>query len=71
MYQESVMVPMGDWAKARLRNLSETDKRRDESKVRSGFGKKFLTGSDGIKPIRAMFCIWQLNALIEIIALFP
>lgn len=39
MYQESVMVPMGDWAKARLRNLSETDKRRDESKVGSGFGK--------------------------------
>jgi DNA modification methylase len=39
MYQESVMVPMGDWAKTRLRNLSETDKRRDESKVGSGFGK--------------------------------
>jgi len=39
MYQESVMVPMGDWAKARLRNLSKTDKRRDESKVGSGFGK--------------------------------
>jgi DNA modification methylase len=31
---------MGDWAKSRLRNLSETDQRRDESKVRSGFGKK-------------------------------
>ena len=39
MYQEEVMVPMGDWAKARLRNLSETDKTRDESKVGSGFGK--------------------------------
>jgi site-specific DNA-methyltransferase (adenine-specific) len=39
MYQESVMVPMGDWAKTRLRNLSETDKRRDESRVKSGFGK--------------------------------
>lgn len=39
MYQESVMVPMGDWAKTRLKNLSETDKRRDESKVGSGFGK--------------------------------
>ena len=39
MYQESVMVPMGDWAKTRLRKLSETDKRRDESKVGSGFGK--------------------------------
>lgn len=39
MYQEEVMVPMGDWAKTRLRNLSETDKRRDNSKVGSGFGK--------------------------------
>lgn len=39
MYQEEVMVPMGDWAKNRLKKLSETDKRRDESKVGSGFGK--------------------------------
>lgn len=40
MYQEEVMVPMGDWAKSRLKNLSETDKVRDNSKVGSGFGKK-------------------------------
>ena len=39
MYQEEVMIPMGDWKYARLRNLSETDKRRDNSKVESGFGK--------------------------------
>lgn len=39
MYQEEVMVPMGDWAKSRLKNLSDTDKKRDESKVGSGFGK--------------------------------
>ena len=39
MYQEAVMVPMGDWATSRLKNLSETDKRRDSSKVGSGFGK--------------------------------
>jgi len=39
MYQETVMLPVGDWAKTRLRNLSETDKIRDESKVGSGFGK--------------------------------
>lgn len=39
MYQEAVMVPVGDWAKDRLTNLSETDKERDESKVGSGFGK--------------------------------
>lgn len=39
MYQEAVMVPMGDWAKTRLTTLSETDKIRDESKSKSGFGK--------------------------------
>lgn len=39
MYQEAVMVPVGDWAQERLANLSETDKIRDESKVGSGFGK--------------------------------
>jgi site-specific DNA-methyltransferase (adenine-specific)/site-specific DNA-methyltransferase (cytosine-N4-specific) len=39
MYQEAVMVPIGDWAPGRLRNLSETDKIRDTSKVGSGFGK--------------------------------
>ncbi|MBI5723946.1 MAG: site-specific DNA-methyltransferase [Planctomycetes bacterium] len=40
MYQDAVMVPMGDWHHARLRKLSETDKRRDNSHVQSGFGKK-------------------------------
>jgi DNA modification methylase len=39
MYQEAVMVPVGDWAEDRLRNMSQTDQRRDESRVRSGFGK--------------------------------
>lgn len=39
MYQEAVMVPTGGWAKMRLKNLSETDKIRDNSKVGSGFGK--------------------------------
>lgn len=39
MYQEAVMVPMGDWVKTRLKKLSDTDKTRDESKVGSGFGK--------------------------------
>jgi site-specific DNA-methyltransferase (adenine-specific) len=39
MYQDEVMVPIGDWAKSRLAKLSETDKRRDSSKVGSGFGK--------------------------------
>lgn len=40
MNQEAVMVPVGDWAKDRLANLSKTDHKRDESKVGSGFGKR-------------------------------
>ena len=40
MYQEEVMVPMGTWAKVRLKNLSAVDLTRDESRVGSGFGKK-------------------------------
>jgi DNA modification methylase len=40
MYQDAVMVPMGDWADRRLKNLSDTDNVRDPSKVGSGFGKR-------------------------------
>lgn len=52
MYQENVMVPVGDWAQDRLRNLSETDKRRDNSKVGSGFGKNISNwvGRDMVFP---------------------
>jgi site-specific DNA-methyltransferase (adenine-specific) len=46
MYQEEVMVPMGDWAKTRLKNLSNTDKVRDNSKVGSGFGKNISNWVD-------------------------
>ena len=46
MYQEEVMVPMGDWAKTRLKNLSDTDKIRDNSKVGSGFGKNISNWLD-------------------------
>ena len=40
MRQEAVMVATGDWAENRLKNLSQTDKSRDLSKNKSGFGKK-------------------------------
>ncbi|OHD12871.1 MAG: DNA methylase [Spirochaetes bacterium GWD1_27_9] len=39
MYQEEVMLPIGDWSKDRLKKLSETDRIRDNSKNGSGFGK--------------------------------
>ena len=52
MYQDEVMVPVGDWAKTRLNNLSETDKTRDESNVESGFGKNVSNwvGRDKVYP---------------------
>jgi site-specific DNA-methyltransferase (adenine-specific) len=52
MNQEAVRVPMGDWAESRLKNLSETDQRRDESKVKSGFGKNISNwvGKDLVLP---------------------
>ncbi len=52
MYQESVMIPVGDWAKHRLANLSDTDKIRDESRVGSGFGKNISNwlGRDMVYP---------------------
>ena len=40
MRQEAVMVPTGDWAESRLKKLSQTDKGRDLSKNKNGFGKK-------------------------------
>ncbi len=39
MRQDEVMVPMGDWAKTRLANLSSEDQSRHESRVSSGLGR--------------------------------
>jgi len=52
MNQDAVKVPMGDWAKKRLKKLSKTDKIRDESKVQSGFGKNISNwvGKDSAYP---------------------
>lgn len=57
MYQEAVMVPVGDWAKTRLDNLSETDRIRDESKVNSGFGKNISNwvGRDKVYPNNVIY----------------
>lgn len=46
MYQDAVKVPIGDWAKGRLKNLSETDKIRDNAKNGSGFGKNISNWVD-------------------------
>jgi len=52
MFQEAVMVPVGDWAEKRLAALSETDRKRDESRVGSGFGKRIANwvGRDMVFP---------------------
>ncbi len=56
MYQEEVMVPVGDWAKSRLKKLSKTDKTRDESKVGSGFGKNISNwvGREKVYPTNVL-----------------
>lgn len=56
MYQDEVMVPMGDWAKSRLKSLSENDQKRMNSSVGSGFGKniKNWVGRDKAYPTNVL-----------------
>lgn len=69
MYQEKVMVPMGDWAKSRLKKLSNTDKIRDNSKVGSGFGKNISNWLERERLILPMYCTWPPNAVTKTIVL--
>lgn len=52
MYQDEVKIPIGDWANGRLKNLSETDKIRDNTKNGSGFGKNISNwlGKETVYP---------------------
>jgi len=63
MYQEEVMVPMGDWSKVRLRNLSETDRTRDISRVGSGFGKNVSNwiNRDKVYPTNVLHMATECN----------
>ncbi|KUO61234.1 DNA methylase [bacterium BRH_c32] len=63
MYQEEVMVPVGDWAKTRLKNLSETDKRRDNAKNGSGFGKNISNwiSRDLVYPTNVLHLATECN----------
>jgi len=56
MYQEAVMVPIGDWSKKRLAKLSTADQIRDESKVGSGFGKNVSNwlGKQSVYPTNVL-----------------
>lgn len=46
MNQQSVMVPMGDWAGARLKSLGKNDVVRFDSQVGSGFGKNIANWAE-------------------------
>jgi len=57
MFQDAVRVPMGEWAKTRLARLSETDRKRDESKSGSGFGKNVShwLGKNTVYPTNVLY----------------
>jgi len=63
MNQNAVMVPTGDWAKSRLKNLSETDQTRDASRVGSGFGKNVSNwvGRDMAYPTNVLHMATQCS----------
>ena len=57
MYQDAVRVPIGNWSMSRLKNLSETDRTRDEAKNNSGFGKKVSNwiGKETVYPTNVLY----------------
>jgi len=56
MYQDAVKVPIGSWADSRLKNLSQTDRIRDNARNNSGFGKKVSNwvGKDTVYPTNVL-----------------
>jgi DNA modification methylase len=63
MYQDAVRVPIGDWAKSRLKNLSDTDRQRDPSRVKSGFGKRVANwvGKSLVYPTNVLHLATECN----------
>ncbi|MCL2063001.1 MAG: site-specific DNA-methyltransferase [Candidatus Cloacimonetes bacterium] len=57
MYQDEVKIPIGNWATGRLKNLSETDKIRDNAKNGSGFGKNISNwvGKESVYPDNVLY----------------
>lgn len=56
MFQEEVMVPVGDWAEKRLNCLNGNDLVRDESRSQSGFGKRIANwvGREKVYPTNVL-----------------
>lgn len=63
MYQDAVKVPVGDWAKKRLNNLSDVDKERDNAKNGSGFGKNVSNwiGRKTVYPTNVLHLATECN----------
>jgi DNA modification methylase len=63
MFQDEVRIPMGEWAKARLAKLSETDRKRDESKTGSPFGKNVSRslGKKKVYPTNVLYLATVCN----------
>jgi site-specific DNA-methyltransferase (adenine-specific)/site-specific DNA-methyltransferase (cytosine-N4-specific) len=63
MYQDAVKIPIGDWANGRLKNLSETDKIRDNAKNGSGFGKNISNwiGKETVYPDNVLHLSTECN----------
>jgi site-specific DNA-methyltransferase (adenine-specific)/site-specific DNA-methyltransferase (cytosine-N4-specific) len=63
MYQEAVKVPIGNWANYRLKNLSETDKIRDNARNGSGFGKNISNwiGKETVYPNNVLHLSTECN----------
>ena len=63
MYQDAVKVPIGDWANGRLKNLSDTDKIRDNARNGSGFGKNISNwlGKETVYPDNVLYLSTECN----------
>jgi len=63
MYQDNVRIPIGEWAKDRLKNLSSTDKIRDNAKNGSGFGKNISNwvGREMVYPSNVLHIATECN----------
>ncbi len=57
MYQDAVMVPVGDWTKQRIKNLGKKDNLRMPSSTNSGFSRKMSNwiGREMVYPDNVLY----------------
>ncbi len=63
MYQDEVKIPVGNWVKKRLNNLSNVDRERDNAKNGSGFGKNVSNwvGRETVYPTNVLYLATECN----------